>query len=479
MSFKKNVLYSGFLTTSLYIFQFITYPYVARVLGVTNIGVCNYVQSIVTYFSLFCMLGISSLGVREIAKCKDDKRQLNETFSRLFALNAIFTLIVTGIYIIAIEFVPQFAAYRKLLYIGVVHLIFNLFIVEWLFRGLEDFRFITIRTLFVRVGYVVSIFLFVRKQDDYILFYSISVGMIVANAIINWAYSRKFVKFKFQQLKTLRPFVKPMFLLGAQLMLTSVYTTFNVVYLGFVAGDTEVGFYTTATKIENIILSLYTSFTLVMMPRISRLLESGNKEQVNNLLQKSMLLLFAFAFPCIAISEVFTEQIVYLVAGAGYEGAVLPMRIVMPVMLIVGMEQILIVQILLPGRNDKEVFANSILGAVTGLLLNVILVGAFRSVGSSFVWMIAELAVLVSAIYYVRKRHPYITFPKKMISHILYFIPFIVAMLFFKDLDLSFWVSFVVGGLIIALYSHIALRYMIRNDVYIELCNIVKNKMPF
>lgn len=50
---------------------------------------------------------------------------------------------------------------------------------------------------------------------------------------------------------------------------------------------------------------------------------------------------------------------------------------------------------------------------------------------------------------------------------------------FFKDLDLSFWVSFVVGGLIIALYSHIALRYMIRNDVYIELCNIVKNKMPF
>ncbi len=77
MGLKKNILYSGFLTTSLYIFQFITYPYVARVLGVTNIGICNFVQSIVQYFSLFAMLGISTLGVREIAKCNGDKEKLN------------------------------------------------------------------------------------------------------------------------------------------------------------------------------------------------------------------------------------------------------------------------------------------------------------------------------------------------------------------------------------------------------------------
>ena len=49
MGLKKNILYSGFLTTSLYIFHFITYPYVSRVLGVTNVGICNYVQSIVQY----------------------------------------------------------------------------------------------------------------------------------------------------------------------------------------------------------------------------------------------------------------------------------------------------------------------------------------------------------------------------------------------------------------------------------------------
>lgn len=80
MGLKKNIYYSGLLTTSLYVFQFITYPYVARVLGVTNIGICNFVQSIVQYFILFSMFGVLSLGVREIAACKDDIPQRNFSF---------------------------------------------------------------------------------------------------------------------------------------------------------------------------------------------------------------------------------------------------------------------------------------------------------------------------------------------------------------------------------------------------------------
>lgn len=133
MGLKKNILYSGFLTTSLYIFQFITYPYVARVLGVTNIGICNYVQSIVQYFCLFSMLGITTLGVREIAKCNGDKLKLNQTFSQLFTLNAIFTTIVLAIYFLLIETISNFSQYRKLLYIGATQIFFGTFAVEWLF----------------------------------------------------------------------------------------------------------------------------------------------------------------------------------------------------------------------------------------------------------------------------------------------------------------------------------------------------------
>ena len=63
MGIKKNFVYSSILTISNYLFPLITYPYVSRVLGVTNIGICNYIDSIINYFVLFSSLGITVLGI--------------------------------------------------------------------------------------------------------------------------------------------------------------------------------------------------------------------------------------------------------------------------------------------------------------------------------------------------------------------------------------------------------------------------------
>lgn len=467
MGLKKNILYSGFLTTSLYIFQFITYPYVARVLGVTNIGICNYVQSIVQYFCLFSMLGITTLGVREIAKCNGDKLKLNQTFSQLFTLNAVFTAIVLAIYFLLVETIPNFIQYRKLLYIGATQIFFGTFAVEWLFRGLEEFKYITVRTLFVRLAYVISIFVFVRNSDDYTLYFWIYSAMIIANGIINWNYGKRFVQFTVQPLSLVQEYVKPLLFLGSQLILTSLYTTFNTVYLGLTCGDTQVGYYTTATKIENIILALYSSFTLVMMPRISSLMQSEQQEDVKRLLQSSFDLLFAFVFPCIFFSEFYANELVYLVAGNGYEGAVLPMRIVMPLMLIIGLEQILIVQILMPSRSDRQVFINSIIGAVCSILLNVLLVSKFKSIGSSIVWFVSELAVMTTALYFVKQKYRDITFFSNMVKHLLSFIPILFIYFLISIIVEQCWICFSLGFILTLVYSNIALLYMVKNNVYI------------
>lgn len=469
MGLKKNILYSGFLTTSLYIFQFITYPYVARVLGVTNIGICNYVQSIVQYFCLFSMLGITTLGVREIAKCNGDKLKLNQTFSQLFTLNVIFTAVVLAIYFLLIETIPNFNQYKNLLYIGATQIFFGTFAVEWLFRGLEEFKYITIRTFFVRLAYVISIFVFVRKSDDYTIYFLIYSAMIIANGVINWNYGRRFVKLSHQPLSSIRVYVKPLIFLGSQLILTSLYTTFNTVYLGMVCGDTQVGFYTTATKIENIILALYSSFTLVMMPRISSLMQSKQQEDIKRLLQSSFNLLFAFVFPCIFFSEFYANELIFLVAGNGYEGAVLPMRIVMPLMLIVGLEQILIVQILMPSRSDRQVFINSIIGASCSILLNVSLVPELESIGSSIVWFACELAVMIAALYFVKQKYHDIAFMGNMVKHLLSFIPMLAIYYLISKNVKSCWAVFSLGFVFTLMYSHFALSYLVKNNIYISV----------
>lgn len=181
------------------------------------------------------------------------------------------------------------------MFVGAFKLFFNYLLVEWLYKGLEYFKFITIRTLIVKVIYVVSVFVFVRKANDYFVYYLLLSMMVVINAIINILYARKFVTFTFKKL-TIRPFVKPFFIFGFYMFLTSMYSSFNVAYLGFVSGEVEVGYFTTATKLFSILLALYTAFTGVLMPRMSNLIREGCWDEFKILLRKSIDILLFLAF---------------------------------------------------------------------------------------------------------------------------------------------------------------------------------------
>lgn len=469
MSLKKNVLYSGILTTSLYVFQFITYPYVARVLGVTNIGICNLVQSIVQYFTLFSMMGISLLGTREIAKCNHNRERLNTVFSQLFTLNIVTTVIVFFIYVAFVELYPQFAPYKKLLYIGAVQLLLNTFMVEWLFRGLEDFKYITTRSLIVKLVYVVSVFLLIRTSADYVLYIAISSAVFVVNGIINWVYRARFVKYSFQSCHSVKAYVKPFLLLGIQGILPTFYTTFNVLILGVVCGATQVGYYTTATKIENIILALYSSFTMVMMPYVSAMIERGDGKNVARIIHHSFLLLFAFVLPCIVFVEVYASDVVAFIAGSGYEGAVVPMRIVMPLMLVIGIEQILIVQVLIPSRQDKIVFYVYLIGAVVGLITNMYFIRQFQSIGASVAWFFSEATIMILALLTVNRMRmlEVFSFLKELFFHLFFFIPLGILLLLVQSvLKADAFECMFLGFLITVGYTHIVLQYLVKNETY-------------
>lgn len=401
-SLKKNIFYSGFLTTANYIFPLITYPYISRVLGVTNIGACNFVDSIINYFILLSMLGIGIVGIREIAKSKADKQRLQTTFSKLFTINTISTSVALLFLLVAMHTVPKLQEYYSLMWIGVLKLVFNYLLIEWFFKGLEDFRYITNRTVSIRCLYVVCVFLFVKDAQDINIYYLLTTATIVVNALVNVVYASRYVKFRFC-ISSLKEYIKSVSTLGVYSVLTSMYTTFNVAYLGFVSTDVQVGYYTTSTKIHTIILMFFTAVTGVIMPRMASLLSESRYDEYERLIKKSVLVLLIFATPCVAAIELFAPQIIEIIAGKGYEGAVLPLRIIAPLILIIGLEQILITQSLMPMGKDKAILINSIFGAAVGVLANVIIVPHLASVGSAIVWLISEIVVMLSASYFFNK----------------------------------------------------------------------------
>ena len=401
-SLKKNIIYSSILTAANYIFPLVTYPYVSRVLGVDNIGVCNFVDSVINYFILFSMLGISTVGIREISQARNDRTRLNKTFSRLFTINTISTSIVLIALLISTFTVPQLKENSHLMWIGVLKLVSNYLLIEWLYKGLEEFKYITSRTVLVKCLYVVAVFLFIKSPEDTTRYYMLLTLMITGNALINIVHSRKYVNYSLTLEKS-SPLVKSIIILGIYAFLTSMYTTFNVVYLGFECGDTEVGYYATSTKIYRMILSIFTAVTGVMMPRLASLLSEGKFETFRNLLKKSFRILFVFFIPTSVLICMFAPQIINIIAGVGYEGAIMPLRIISPLLLIIGLEQIIIIQGLMPMKKDKEVLINSAAGAVTGILANLILVPQYGATGAAIAWFAAECVVLTSScIFFIK-----------------------------------------------------------------------------
>ena len=401
-SLKKNIFYSGILTTANYIFPLITYPYVSRVLGVANIGVCNFVDSIIHYFLIFSALGIGTVGIREIAKNKSDKEKLQKTFSQLFTINTITTSIAVILLLIAMHAVPKLQENYELMWIGVLKLVFNYLLIEWLYKGLEDFKYVTNRTILVRCLYVLSVFIFVKNADDLSTYYFLTSATVVVNAIINLLYARKIVQFKLC-FSSLKDYSKSVGILGVYNILTSMYTTFNVAYLGFVSSDTQVGYYTTSTKIHSLILMAFTAVTGVLMPRIASILSEKRYTEYSRLIRKSIYILLLFSIPCVIVLEFFAPEIIYLIAGSGYEGAITPLRIIAPLVLIIGVEQILITQSLVPMGKDRAILTNSLFGAFIGVLMNLTIVPRYGAVGSSIVWALSEITVMLCAIYFVHK----------------------------------------------------------------------------
>lgn len=457
-SIKKNFAYKSALTLSNYLMAFITFPYVSRVLGVERIGLVNFVDNTVGYFLLFATLGVNILGVREIAAAKNNKEERNKVFSNIIGMNIGFTIVTLIAYVLIVMSVPKLNQYSELFFIGAAKIIFTAFLVEWFFTGIENFKYITLRSLAIKSLYVIAVFLFVKTRDDYKLYFIMTVGTVVLNALINSIYVRRFVKIVWREIISFQ-YIKQNGILGIYSIMTSMYLTFNVMFLGLVSDNTEVGYYTTAFKVYMVVLGLFSAFTNVMLPRMSALLAEGKNDRFQQLVDKSFRTMCTFCIPMIVCSAILAPQIIYILSGPGYEGAVTPMRIIMPAALFVGIAQVLAMQILMPMKKDRTLFAASIIGASISIIINFAVVPQLQSIGSAIVLLSSEIAITVTYIAYIEHSR-LTTIPYgSLLSGSLLAVPTALVCLCCQYVFDNLFIILIVSVLLSACLIYILLRY--------------------
>ena len=472
ISIKKNFLYNSILTISGYLFPLITYPYVSRVLGVTNIGICNFIDSIINYFILFSMMGITAVGMREISQHRDHREELSSHFFSLLSLNLITTIIAIIALIVSIHVVPVLYPYKDLLYTGVCKLFFNFFMIEWFYSGVEDFKYITQRSILVRCIYVFLIFLFIQSSADYKLYYFLTASIYIINGTINIIYCRKYIKFYTLKNIHIQPYIKPFFTIGFYILITNIYTSLNITWLGFVSEVEEVGYYTTATKIHAIILAFFTAMTNVVFPRVTYLYAKGDKKEFWEKIKNVVEIVFAIAIPLVILISIFSPNIIHLISGDGYEGAYTPLRIIALLILILGYSQVLVTQILMTIKQDKKLLLNSCFGACIGLLLNILLVNRFGALGAAFVWLLSEIAISIGAQFWVTKFTNF-HFPWKLFSkYITAYIPLTIILLaIYLYCNYADFPILCIATSLIIIYSLIIQMTFLKNPICVHYIN--------
>lgn len=394
-SLKLNFVMNAILTMSSFIFPLISFPYISRILGPDGTGRVSFTTSVITYFSMFAQLGIPTYGIKACAKAREDKRELTRVAHELLLINLITNIISYMVLAIALAVVPRLQD-DKILYVIISSIIFLTSIgMEWLYRALEQYTYITVRSVCFKLIALVAMFVLIHQKSDYIIYGAISIFASSASNIFNFINAHKYIGFKPVGNYNLKRHLKPVMVFFAMACATTVYTNLDTVMLGFMATDADVGYYHAAVKVKILLVSIVTSLGGVLLPRASYYIQVGRIDEFRRITKKGLNFVFLLATPLTVYFILFAKQGVYLLSGSAYIGAIAPMQIIMPTLLLIGVTNILGIQILVPTGREKIVLYSEVAGAVIDVIINALLIPTMVSSGAALGTLVAEIVVLI------------------------------------------------------------------------------------
>lgn len=394
-SIKLNFIMNAILQISAFIFPLITFPYVSRILGPSGTGNVSFATSIVTYFALFAQLGIPTYGIRATARVRDDKKLLSKTVQEIFIINAVMCVLAYFVFFVVLNLVPKMYTDKVLFIIISSTILFNSVGMDWLYKGLEKYTYITFVSIIFKFIALILMFVCVHHKNDYVIYGAISIFAASASNICNLVNIHKLIYikpiFNYEFTKHFRPIM----IFFAMSCATTIYTNLDTVMLGFMKDNVEVGYYNAAIKIKNVLLGVVTSLGTVLLPRASYYIENNMYSEFKRIAGKALNFVVLISFPLCLYFILFAKEGVLFLSGDAYTEAILPMQILMPTLIFIGLTNIMGIQMLIPLGREKVVLYSEIAGAIVDLVINTILIPIMASSGAAIGTLVAEMVVWI------------------------------------------------------------------------------------
>ena len=410
-SIKFNFAMNLLLTGSSIVFPLITFPIVSRALLEDAYGLVGFASATATWLSLIAMLGVNRYGVREVARVRDDAALLAKTTKEILAVTCISTAVVYLGFIISVFLVERFSADRLLFFINGFTVLCNTIGVAWFFQGIEQYRYITIRGVIIKVVCLVGVILLVHVPGDYLVY---SVLLVASGAIanlVNFFYMLKICRDGVREQGVsasagkleLRHHVKPLMTFFIIVAAISIYSVLDTVMLGFLSDDAQVGFYTADVNIKSALVAVVSALSGVLLPRASNLLAKGEKEEHRRIIRKALRYVAAFSVPVCVIGAIVATPLMTWYAGESFAGAGPALSVIVLAVIPIGLSVIFCDEVMIPLGMEAKCTYIYVAAAIIDFALNLVLIPLLGALGAAISTTLVELLIAVVEFFIIRR----------------------------------------------------------------------------
>lgn len=403
-SIKKNYIYNVIYQLLIIIIPIIVTPYISRTLDSEGVGQYSFSYALISYFTIFATLGFGTYAQREIAKYRDNQHQQSIVFFEILICRIIPVILSLGINLV-LAFCGVYGKYTHLMFLLCINIVAVGFEIAFFFQGNEEFGKLVLINIAIKILGTIGIFVFVKSLQDVWIYALLNSLILIVSNLSMWLFLRKkLVKVKIKDLHPLRHLRGSLRLFIPALAL-SLYTILDKTLIGFIThNDSENGFYEQAEKIIKMSMTLITCLGTVMVSRNSYEIKQGNLEQVQTNNYYSFHFLWILGIPLMVGNIFVASNMVPWFLGTNFNQSILLMQVLAPLILIIGVSNVIGLQYLLPSGKDRQFTLAISTGALVNLILNIPLIYFWGSLGAAFSTIIAELVVTIVMLLMVSKQ---------------------------------------------------------------------------
>ena len=399
---KVNMLLNAIKSLMSVLFPLITFPYISRVLGVERVGRYDFAHSVISYFLLIAGLGISKYAIREGAGIRG-KKDFPNFVNEIFSINILTTGIAYVLLVAAMNVIPRLQGYQDILLVLSVQIAFTTLGVEWIYSIFEDYVYITVRSILFQLLSLVLMFVFVRTQNDLLVYAAIVALSGTGANIINFIHARRYCKLRLTKKIAWHRHLKPILIMFGMSLTVSVYVSSDTTILGALCGEYEVGIYAASVKVYTAVKTVLSAVLVVSVPRLSALLGKADRKGFEREAIDIYSTLLTFVLPAILGIILLREQIILILSGNEFIPAASSLGL-LAVALFFCMGAWFWGQcILIPMKKEWESFLITVVSAALNIALNLILIPLWKENAAAFTTILAECIAFFGCRFYGKK----------------------------------------------------------------------------